>query len=88
MWLYLQFTLSYCDVDEPLAERGLEVSYETARRWVVKFGPMFARTLRRQRPRLMLAMVQVAASGKLMRYFGVEAQQRFLRGVHLGEHAR
>jgi transposase-like protein len=51
VWLYLRFTLSYCDVEELLAERGIEVSYETARRWVVKFGPMFARRLRARRPK-------------------------------------
>ena len=45
------FTLSYPDVEELLAERGLEVSYETVRRWVLKFGPAFARNLRRLRPR-------------------------------------
>src|SRR5215211_5971176 len=33
VWLYLRFTLSYRDVEELLAERGLEVSYETVRRW-------------------------------------------------------
>jgi putative transposase len=43
--------LSYRDVEELLAERGLEVSYETVRRWVFKFGPAFARNLRRLRPR-------------------------------------
>jgi putative transposase len=32
IWLYLRFTLSYRDVDELLAERGLDVSYETVRR--------------------------------------------------------
>src|SRR6202035_3356216 len=51
IWLYLRFTLSYRDVEDLLAERGLEVSYETARRWVLKFGPGFARRLRRSRPR-------------------------------------
>jgi putative transposase len=50
IWLYLRFTLSYRDVEELLAERGLEVSYETVRRWVLKFGPGFARRLRRSRP--------------------------------------
>src|SRR6059058_2630116 len=34
IWLYLRFTLSYRDVEELLAERGLEVSYKTVRRWV------------------------------------------------------
>jgi transposase-like protein len=43
--------LSYRDVEELLAERGLEVSYETVRRRVTKFGPAFARNLRRLRPR-------------------------------------
>ena len=51
VWLYLRFTLSYRDVEELLAERGVETSYETVRRWVLKFGPMFARNLRRLRPR-------------------------------------
>jgi putative transposase len=46
IWLYLRFTLSYRDAEELLAERGLEVSYETVRRWVIKFGPVFARNLR------------------------------------------
>jgi putative transposase len=49
--LYLRFTLSYRDVEELLAERGLEISYETIRRWVIKFGPAIARNLRRLRPR-------------------------------------
>jgi transposase-like protein len=40
IWLYLRFTLSYRDVEELLAERGLDVSYETVRRWVLKFGPL------------------------------------------------
>src|ERR1700731_1122259 len=51
VWLYMRFTLSYRDVEDLLAERGLDVSYETVRRWVLKFGPMFARELRRGRPR-------------------------------------
>src|SRR5262249_47491370 len=34
-----------------LAERGLDVSYETVRRWVLKFGPLFAKELRRRRHR-------------------------------------
>jgi putative transposase len=51
IWLYLRFTLSYRDVEEVLAERGLDVSYETVRRWVLKFGPLIARKLRQARPR-------------------------------------
>ena len=49
IWLYLRFTLSYRDVEELLAERGLDISYETVRRWVLKFGPGIARRLRRRR---------------------------------------
>ena len=36
--LYLRFALSYCDVEEVLAGRGVAVSYATVRRWVAKFG--------------------------------------------------
>ena len=51
VWLYLRFTLSYRDVEELLAERGLDISYESVRSWVLKFGPAIARALRRCRPR-------------------------------------
>jgi putative transposase len=51
VWLYGEFTLSYPDVEDLPAERGLDVSYQTARRWVSKFGPLLARQLRRRRPR-------------------------------------
>ena len=44
VWLYLRFTLSYRDVEELLAERGLDISYETVRCWVLKFGSMIAAT--------------------------------------------
>src|SRR5262249_45975281 len=43
--------LSYRDVEELLAERGLDLSYESVRSWVLKFGPTIARRLRRCRPR-------------------------------------
>ena len=46
VWLYLRFTLSYRDVEELFAERGLGVSYETMRSWVLKFGPIIARRVR------------------------------------------
>ena len=51
VWLYFRFTLSLHDVEELLAERGIEVSYETIRCWTLKFGPMIARNLRRRQPR-------------------------------------
>src|SRR6476660_9208119 len=51
IWLYLRFTLSYRDVEELLAERGPDISYETVRRWILKFGPLIAQRLRQARPR-------------------------------------
>src|SRR5262245_8160865 len=51
IWLYLRFTLSFRDVEELLAERGIDVSYETIRRWVAVFGPVIARRLRAMRPK-------------------------------------
>lgn len=50
-WLYFRFTLSFRDVEELLAQRGIEVSYETIRSWTQKFGRVFADTLRRSRPK-------------------------------------
>jgi putative transposase len=50
IWLYLRFTLSLRDVEDLLAARGLDVSYETIRRWVLKFGPAVARALGLTRP--------------------------------------
>jgi hypothetical protein len=46
VWIYLRFTLSYRDVEELLAERGINVSHETVRRWVTAFGPRYAQRLR------------------------------------------
>jgi putative transposase len=51
VWLYLRFALGYRDVKDLLAERGLDISYETLRGWVLKFGPVIARRLRPHRPR-------------------------------------
>lgn len=51
IWLYLRFALSYRDVEELLAERGIEGSNETIRRWILKFGRLFAGQLRRCRPK-------------------------------------
>jgi len=50
VWLYLRFNLSTRDVEDLLAERGISVSYETIRTWCQKFGPKYARRLRRRHP--------------------------------------
>jgi putative transposase len=51
VWLYFRFTLSFRDVEEMLAERGIDASYETVRCWSLKFGRLFAQNLRRSRPK-------------------------------------
>src|SRR5216684_600003 len=51
IWFYYRFTLSLRDVEERLAERGIEVTYETIRQWGIEFGPAIARDLRSRRPR-------------------------------------
>src|ERR671916_687613 len=49
VWLYFRFNLSYRDVEELLAERGVVVTYESVRQWCLKFGQTYANTLRRRR---------------------------------------
>jgi len=70
VWLYLRFTLSFRDVEDLLAERGIAVSYETIRRWVVHFGPIYGRRLRAMRPpatgRWHLDEVFVSIAGRQM----------------------
>ena len=51
IWLCFKFSLSYRDVEDLLAERRIEVSYETVRRWVLKFGSVYSRRLRNSRPK-------------------------------------
>jgi len=49
VWLYFRFPLSFRDVEDLLAERGIDASYESVRRWTLKFGQAFARKLRQNR---------------------------------------
>jgi putative transposase len=46
VWLYHRFTLSFRDVEDLLAERGVVVSYESVRQWCAKFGSDYARRIR------------------------------------------
>ena len=48
VWLYHRFSLSFRDVEDLLAERGITVSYETIRQWCLKFAQPFAKSLRRR----------------------------------------
>jgi len=51
VWLYFRFALSFRDVEEMLAMRGVVLSYETVREWCLKFGQTYASDLRRRSPR-------------------------------------
>jgi putative transposase len=48
VWLYFRFSLSYRDVEELMAQRGIVVTYETIRQWCLKFGQNYANELRRR----------------------------------------
>src|SRR2546425_8537252 len=52
IWLYQRFDLSFRDVDDPLAQRDITVTYETIRLWCQRFGPVYAGRLRRRRGRM------------------------------------
>jgi putative transposase len=52
VWLYHRFSLSFREVEDLLAERGITVSYEAIRQWCLKFGPRYARSLKRCQGRL------------------------------------
>jgi len=51
VWLYARFTLSFRDVQDLMAERGIDVSNETVRRWFLKFGRLVSANLRHSSPR-------------------------------------
>ena len=48
VWLYHRFNLSHRDIEDLLAEKGIDVTHELIRLWCIKFGPGYARKLRRQ----------------------------------------
>ena len=50
VWAYFRFTMSLREVEDLLAQRGVEVSYETIRMWTIRFGPLIAANIRRRRP--------------------------------------
>ena len=50
VWAYFRLPMSFCDVGDLLYKRGVIVSYETVRAWVRKFGHLYAKVIRRNRP--------------------------------------
>jgi|SRR5713101_4929112 len=51
VWLYFRFSLSFRDVEDMMAERGVMVSYESVREWCLKFGAAYAKRIRAHGPR-------------------------------------
>ena len=80
VWLYFRFNLSFRDVEALLAQRGIEVSYETVRCWTIKFGPLIARRLRKRRwapsPRWHLDEMVCRIGGKRMSWSSAGGTQR------------
>ena len=52
VWLYHRFGVSFRDVEDLLAQRGITVSYEAIRLWCLTFGSVYARRLKRRQDRL------------------------------------
>ena len=52
VWLYHRFTLSFRDIEEILAIRGIQTSYESVRRWCLKFPRAYGKYLRKRQGRL------------------------------------
>src|ERR1700682_5645915 len=50
VWLYFRFSLSFRDVEEMMASRGVALTYETVREWCLKFGQIYANGFRRKTP--------------------------------------
>ena len=50
VWIYYRFNLSFRDIEDLLAEKGISVSYEAIRLWCIKFGPAYARKLNTIQP--------------------------------------
>ena len=50
IWLYFRFNLSLREIEELMVERGVDVSYETVRRWIEQFGPAFAKRIKTRSP--------------------------------------
>jgi len=48
VWLYHRFNLSHRDIEDFLTQKGVDATPESIRLWCIKFGPAYARKLRRQ----------------------------------------
>ena len=84
VWLYHRFCLSFRDAEDLLAQRGVTVTYETIRQWCQRFGPVYARRLRRRCGRMgdtwHLEEVFASVHGIVQNLFGV--RRHLLRSAH------
>ena len=74
MWLYFRFTLSFRDIEELLAARGVVVTYEAVRQWCLKFGQQYAKEIRRRRPRPRLSHKNLTCLSKASNLLGQSAK--------------
>jgi putative transposase len=86
VWLYFRLCLSYRDVEEMMAKRGIAVSYETVRKWCLKFGVAYAKRIRsrgaRPRDRWYLDEVFLRINGKLQYLW--RCRRNFTAGIRYG----
>ena len=70
IWLYFRFNLSLREIEELMAERGVDVSYETIRRWIDSYGSVFAKRIKSRAqnpsPRWHLDEVYTKINGKMI----------------------
>jgi putative transposase len=65
--MYVRYPLSLRNVEDLLAERGIDISHETVRFWWNRFGPMFAAEIRKKRAAHMRGYVQWPTSSAASR---------------------
>ncbi len=65
IWLYFRFNLSFRDVEELMAARGVLLSYETVRRWTLKFGQQYANELRRRYSYQLWWIIEICRSSRI-----------------------
>jgi len=56
--MYVRYPLSLRNVEDLLAERGIDIGHETVRFWWNRFGPMFASEIRKRRVTHMCGFIQ------------------------------
>jgi putative transposase len=78
VWTYARFTLSFRDVQELLAERRLDMSYETVRRWFLKLGQVYARNIRHRRTECLDEMVIVMGRRRFDLWRAVDSEREVL----------